>query len=31
VSLETTQKYLDEDLDYQHAPGNYLGLDINVK
>ena len=30
-SLETTQKYLGEELDYQHAPGDYLGLDIKVK
>jgi len=30
-SLETTQKYLGEELDYQHAPGDYLGLNIDVK
>ena len=25
-SLEMTQKYLGEELDYQHAPGDYVGL-----
>ena len=30
-SLETTQKYLGEELDYQHAPGDYLGLHVEVK
>jgi hypothetical protein len=24
------QKYFGEELDYQHAPGDYLGLDIDV-
>src|SRR5262245_48378886 len=30
-SLETTQKYLGEELDYQHAPGDYLGLNVTIK
>jgi hypothetical protein len=30
-SLVTVQKYLGEESDYQHAPGDYLGLNIAVK
>jgi site-specific recombinase XerD len=30
-SLETTQRYLGEELDYQHAPGDYLGLNVDVR
>jgi site-specific recombinase XerD len=30
-SLATTQRYLGEELDYQHAPGDYLGLNIDVR
>jgi hypothetical protein len=30
-SLQTTQKYLGEEPDYQHTLGDYLGLDIQVK
>jgi hypothetical protein len=30
-SLETTQGYFGEELDSQHAPGDYLGLDVRAK